>query len=292
MKTNAFTFDDVCVTPDRQIGRHSHPQWELSSVICGAGVRTIGDHSEPMTTGEIILIPPNIAHVWKFDSSHTDDHGNIANITIFFDTATLDSLALVIPEFGNVTSKLKSLSEAISIKGETYCKVNELLMSMRGMTPEARVPKMIELLRTIADADNYESVGRNSTLSRAERRLEKVRTFCHCNYAREISLDEIAAYVEMNKSAFCTFMRRHTGMSFSEFVNHIRLQKAKEMLYNTDKTIAEIAYDTGFTTVTYFNRLFRRKFKCTPKSMRKNSMSIGYTHTRRSETDGVRITGP
>ena len=59
-------------------------------------------------------------------------------------------------------------------------------------------------------------------------------------------------------------------MSFSEFVNHIRLQKAKEMLYNTDKTIAEIAYDTGFTTVTYFNRLFRRTFKCTPKSMRKN----------------------
>lgn len=57
-------FDDVCLTPDRQIGRHSHPQWELSHVICGAGTRTIGDLTEPMTENEIILIPPNIPHEW------------------------------------------------------------------------------------------------------------------------------------------------------------------------------------------------------------------------------------
>lgn len=270
MSSSAFIFDDVCVNPDRQIGRHSHPQWELSLIICGAGVRTIGDCSEPMTQGEIILIPPNIAHVWEFDPTHTDHDGNIANITVFFDTETLDSLALIIPEFGAVINKLKSVSEAIKISGEAHCKVNELLMSMRGMIPEARVPKSIELLRTIADADNSVSVGRNNALSRTERRLEKVRTFCNCNYAREISLDEISAYVQMNKSAFCTFMRRHAEMSFSEFVNNIRLQRAREMLCNTDKNVAEIAYDTGFVNVTYFNRLFRRKYKCTPKSMRIN----------------------
>lgn len=270
MNSSAFTFDDVCVTPDRQIGKHSHPQWELSLLICGAGIRTIGDNSEPMNQGEIILIPPNITHVWEFNPAHTDHYGNIANIIVFFDTVTLDSLALIIPEFGGVINKLKALSEAIKIEGKACCTVNELLMSMRGITPEARVPKMIELLRTVADADNCVSVGRNNTLGRAERRLEKVRTFCHCNYARAVSLDEIAAYVEMNKSSFCTFMRRHAEMSFSEYLNNIRLQKAREMLCNTDKNVAEIAYDTGFITVTYFNRLFRRKFNCTPKSMRMN----------------------
>ncbi|MBD5225354.1 MAG: helix-turn-helix transcriptional regulator [Bacteroidales bacterium] len=57
-------------------------------------------------------------------------------------------------------------------------------------------------------------------------------------------------------------------MSFSEFVNNIRLERAIEMLCNTDKNIAEIAYDTGFANVTYFNRIFRRKFKCAPKSIR------------------------
>ena len=59
MNRPGFTFDDVSVSPNRQIGHHSHPQWELYLVIY-----TIGDHAEPMEEGEIILIPPNIPHVW------------------------------------------------------------------------------------------------------------------------------------------------------------------------------------------------------------------------------------
>lgn len=261
-------FDDACLTPDRQIGRHSHPQWELSHVICGAGTRTIGDLTEPMTENEIILIPPNIPHEWQFDPSHTDTAGKIANITILFETATLDKLAFAIPEINSAISKFKSLSEAISLCGEAHRKVYDLMLAMREITPDARVPKMIEVLQIIADADKCISAGRNNTLSRAEQRLEHVRVFCHCNYAREITLEEIAAYVGMNKSAFCTFMRRHAGKSLSGFVNDIRLKRAMEMLRHTDKNISDIAYDTGFANVTYFNRLFRNKYNRTPKSVR------------------------
>lgn len=268
MKKVAFMFDDVCLTPDRQIGRHSHPQWELSHVICGAGTRTIGDLTEPMTEGEIILIPPGIPHVWQFDATHTDDNGNIANLTVFFETATLDRLTFALPETTGAINKIKSYTEALSLGGEAYNKVHDLMMAMRGITPNARVPKMIEILQTIAVADTCISAGRNNTLSRSEQRVERVRAFCNCNYSREISLEEIASHVGMNKSAFCTFMRRHTGKSLSEFVNDIRLGRAMEMLRHTDKNVAAIAYDTGFANVTYFNRLFRNKYNRTPKSIR------------------------
>ncbi len=261
-------FDDVCVSPDHQIGKHSHPQWELSYVICGAGMRTIGDLTEPMNEGEIILIPPNIPHIWQFVPNHTDANGNIANLTVFFETVTLDRLTLAFPETIGVINKLKSHTEALCLGGEAYNKVYDLMMAMRVITPDARVPKMIEILLTIADVDNHISAGKSNTLSRAKQRIERVRTFCNCNYAREISLKEIASHVGMNKSAFCTFMRRHTGKSFSEFVNDIRLGRAMEMLRYTDKNIADIAYDTGFANVSYFNRLFRNKFNCTPKSVR------------------------
>lgn len=207
-------------------------------------------------------------HLYIFDPSHADTAGKIANITILFETATLDKLAFAIPEINSAISKFKSLSEAISLCGEAHRKVYDLMLAMREITPDARVPKMIEVLQVIADADKCISAGRNNTLSRAELRLEHVRVFCHCNYAREITLEEIAAYVGMNKSAFCTFMRRHAGKSLSEFVNDIRLKRAMEMLRHTDKNISDIAYDTGFANVTYFNRLFRNKYNRTPKSVR------------------------
>lgn len=51
MKNPAFVFDDVSVTPDRQIGLHAHRQWELSHVIVGSGTRTVGDRTGPIRQG-------------------------------------------------------------------------------------------------------------------------------------------------------------------------------------------------------------------------------------------------
>ncbi len=268
MKVVAFTFDDVKISPDRQIGIHFHRQWELSYVMCGGGVRTIGDMTETITEGEIILIPPNIPHEWHFDHMKTDSDGNINNISVFFGTETLEKLSMVIPEFTEVFNRISALTVAVRYSGRTYRKILELLLAMRDKPAHLRLPQMIELLLAITDTNSCKQVGRNTNLSRIEQRLENVRVYCRCNYIRNISLGEISKEIGMNKSSFCTFMRRHAGMSLTEFVNGIRLEKAKEMLYNTDIAIASVAYDVGFSNVTYFNRLFRKKYNCNPKMMR------------------------
>lgn len=271
MNKIAFTYDDVRVTPDRQIGMHSHPQWELSHVIYGGGTRTIGNRREQIAKGEVILLPPNIPHVWQFDPSVADNDGCIANITIFFEDSTLDGLASLVPELGNSINKIRTQTEAISYSGTTLENIVSILYAMRDKTAEARIPEMFRLLTVISDTSCSRSVGCNNTLSRTERRMERIRTFCACNYARDISLDEIARYAGMNKSAFCTFMKRHAGLTFSEYMNELRLNRAVERIKNTDENIAEIAFSVGFSNVTYFNRLFRTHYGCTPKTMRHES---------------------
>ena len=272
MNKLAFTYDDVRVTPDRQIGMHSHPQWELSHVIYGGGTRTIGDRREQIVKGEVILLPPNIPHVWQFDPSVTDNDGCIANITVFFEDSILIGLSALLPELKNSVDRIRMQTEAISFSGATLENIVSVLHSMRNKTAEARIPDMFRLLIIISDTDSCRPVGRNNTLSRSELRLERIRTFCACNYARDISLDEIARYAGMNKSAFCTFMKRHTGHTFSEYMNELRLNRAVERIKNTDENIAEIAFSVGFSNVTYFNRLFRNKYKCTPKTVRMNTI--------------------
>ncbi|MBD5357753.1 MAG: AraC family transcriptional regulator [Bacteroides sp.] len=268
MYKTAFIFDDVCVTPERQIGIHSHPQWELSHVVCGGGTRSIGDKSEPMVEGEVILIPPNIPHVWHFNPEITDKNGCIANITIFFDDNLLESLAVLLPEMKNSIDQIRMLTHAISYSGEILDDITAILHSMRGKTAEARLPYMFRLIMLMSHTKCSNSVGYNNQLTRMEQRLERIRTFCACNYARSISLDEIARYVGMNKSAFCTFMKRQTGKTFSEYMNEHRLKRAVERIKNTDDNIAEIAFSVGFANVTYFNRLFRAKYGCSPTAYR------------------------
>lgn len=271
MNNSAFTYDDVRINPDKQIGPHSHNKWELSYVLTGSGTRTIGDHSEPFRAGEVILIPPNIPHVWHFDPACTDDEGYIANISVYFDTPLIDSLRRVVPEISEATGRIEQLDHAVSYTGEKLESIQKILHGMRGKTPERRLPLMMELLVEISDISDGVYAGRNSSLSRIELRLESVRVYCACNYSRQITLDEISRHVGMNKSAFCTFMRNHAGTSFSDYLNHIRLERAKDMLCNTDHIISEIALDCGFQNVSYFNRLFKKQFNRTPKEIRINN---------------------
>lgn len=268
MNNDAFTYDYVSLPPDKQIGKHAHATWELAFVICGNGMRTIGDKIEPITEGEVILIPPHIPHLWVFNTSKTDADGNISNIAVFFTQSTLEGIEILFPEVKPAVYHIKSLSDAISYTGERQILIQNLLYSMQSLTPESRLPKMLEMLLLIADTDNCPKVGRINIMTQAELRLEKIRVFCACNHERCIRLDEVASHVGMNKSAFCTFMRRHTGTTFSGYINSLRLEKAVELLKQANNDIAEIAYSVGFNNVTYFNRLFKSKYGCSPKNMR------------------------
>ena len=268
MNFQAFTFDDVCVCPTCQIGLHSHECWELSWVLCGAGSRTIGDLTQPMGPGETVLIPPCIPHVWNFDPARTDPDGHIANISVFFGPQLIRSLRGAMPELAAALDKIESLRCAVIFTGETYDAITAILLDMRGLSPGRRVPKMIELLLVIADASDCRPAGNNNVMSRMAQRLERVRVYCACNYSRPITLEEVSRHAGMNKSAFCTFMRRYAGMTFSQYVNHVRLERARERLQTADCNIAEVALGCGFQSVTYFNRLFRAKYGCTPKAMK------------------------
>lgn len=273
MRHVAFDYDDVCVPPMRQIGMHSHRCWELSLVTCGAGRRTVGDTTEPFAAGEIVLVPPGMPHQWRFDPGVTDADGNISNISVFFDPEVPDGLGALLPEMGAATAALGSLTDAMIYTGGTCARLRELLYAMRGLTPRARLPLMLDLLMTLADTAECRTVGHDRQLTNAERRFEKVRVYCACNYARSVSLGEMALHLGMNKSAFCAFMRRHAGTTWSDYLNSVRLDRAAECLTATRDRISAIAYDTGFSNVTYFNRLFRAAYGCSPSEYRKRNFA-------------------
>lgn len=275
MNNSAFIFDDVRVSPDRQIGMHSHNQWELSHIIHGRGIRTVGDKTESFREGEVILIPPAIPHIWKFDSTTTDSDGCIANLTLLFENRILDGLATLLPEFKDTINKIRSLRDALSYSGKALNDITSTLYAMRAKSAGERIPYIMKLLTILTESGDTREAGYHNAQNRIEQRLEKIRTFCACNYAHTITLTEIASYAGMNKSAFCTFLRRHTGKTLSEYVNDLRLQRAVERIKCSDENISDIAYSVGFANVTYFNRLFRVRYGTTPLSMRNHG--DGYT---------------
>ena len=100
------------------------------------------------------------------------------------------------------------------------------------------------------------------------RKLLPALTYVDQNFSSALSLDDVSAAAGLNKFYFCRLFKSVFGIGFSEYLNLVRVFKAEKMLKETDKTVLEIAFDTGFSSVSYFNSIFKKHKGCTPTACR------------------------
>lgn len=89
------------------------------------------------------------------------------------------------------------------------------------------------------------------------------------NYAKKITLDEVAELLNMSKVSFNRFMKKTTNHTFIEYLNDVRIDNASRLLAGMDYSISEIAYMCGFNNIANFNRIFKKTKKLTPSMYRK-----------------------
>ena len=254
-----FTFDHVRITPDKQIGRHSQSGYELDYIITGRGIRTLGSVSEPFQEGEVVLVPPEVPHHWEFDPEAVDRGGCIENISFHFPSTFPEKLAEMFPELSARMLQLQDLTEAVLYKGAVKERLVKILMEMDGASPEARSAGAVSLMTELANLGETVRVSSISKLSSAEKRLEKIRVYVHCNYARPITIEEIASYVSMNRTAFCAFYKKEKGKTFITALNEFRLEMAAQLLQShPEMPVSDVAESVGFGTLPHFTRCFTK----------------------------------
>ena len=98
--------------------------------------------------------------------------------------------------------------------------------------------------------------------------------FIHENMSNPaLDSEMLTAQFGMSKTQLYRKVKVLTGFTPHGFIKHYRLERAVELLKNTDKTVSEIIYETGFNNRTYFYRSFKEMYKCSPKDLR-NGQSL------------------
>ena len=100
--------------------------------------------------------------------------------------------------------------------------------------------------------------------------------YLNTNFENEISLGRAARLVSMSDVAFSRFFKARTGKNFIDALNEIRLGNASRMLIDTTHGINEIAFKCGFNNISNFNRVFKKRKKCTPKEFRQEFNAVGF----------------
>jgi AraC-like DNA-binding protein/quercetin dioxygenase-like cupin family protein len=260
---NSIHFDHVCLKPSEQIGIHQQPTWELSLVIEGEGIRTIADVSEPFKSGEVVLVPPDMSHCWLFN----DNGKKIENITVIFAPELIHTVAATFPELQTHFEGLAESIKAVVFTGRTRQRLSEGLKQMTGLTDAERLTMFIHLLSIIAVSSDRREIGRAKEAD-TQRRLKQIEIYISCNYKRDVSIDDLAQHVGMNRSALCTFFKHHTGKTIITYLNEHRLFVACHLLRHTSLTIQQVCYESGFNDVPHFCRIFKKKEGITPKEYR------------------------
>jgi AraC-like DNA-binding protein/ligand-binding sensor protein len=87
--------------------------------------------------------------------------------------------------------------------------------------------------------------------------IARAKQFIRQHYSEDLTLGQVSSAVHTSLYYFCKLFRRVTGLTFTEFVSRTRVEKAKNLLLNPNLRISEIAYESGFQSLTHFNRVFR-----------------------------------
>jgi AraC-like DNA-binding protein len=125
--------------------------------------------------------------------------------------------------------------------------------------PAKRYDSVLQLLRIFAQ---HLSLVANQIVFQSENAeppsISRAREFIDANHGEDLSLSAVARVAHMSTFYFCKQFKKATGLSFTEYLGRVRVEKAKQQLLKPHARVSEVAYEVGFQSLTHFNRVFKK----------------------------------
>jgi len=247
---------------------HYHPEYELTLIIRGRGRRLVGSNYENFNKGDLVLLGPYLPHTWVSDKSMAD---GCSAIVIQFSRTFIEPL-LKYDEMEGVDEILAKSEKGLhflSAKDDDAERLMKEMVTSSGIDAFSRLLRLLTLLCNrkgeVLSSGHFKMLKGNEN----QQRINIVFKYVQEEFRKKISLKTASSSVHLSVSAFCKFFKRASGKTFSDYVNEIRIANACQLLIETDKTVENIAMESGFESLTYFNRVFLRKKGKKPTGFRK-----------------------
>ncbi|MDQ8209290.1 PocR ligand-binding domain-containing protein [Coraliomargarita sp. SDUM461003] len=170
-------------------------------------------------------------------------------------------------EFSRTTKQLLAWGSEVNLKA-----LEEAYFQTKVFNPE-QYDAMLRLLSTFAEhlATISNSIEPEQSLAAADPEdqvVSRAKKYISERFNERISLDEAAQAVNASTRHFCKVFKQATGITFTDYLARTRVEKAKHLLQNPHLRVSEIAFETGFDSISQFNRSFKRIAGMSPTQFR------------------------
>jgi AraC-like DNA-binding protein len=252
---------------------HYHDEYELHLITATSGKVFVGDWIGQFQPGHLVLTGPRLPHNWL--SLDVPDGGvPQRDLVIQFQHEPLSQAAQFIPELAEMQPLLDRARHGVEFfgMGERVQKHWRRVKDGHGLH---RLSAFFDLFCDLMACTDYRLLS-NVQLQSADDdtsldQIDAVVSRLTDNLAQPISAADVAAELQMSESRFSRFFRRATGNTFTDFVNRVRINRACQLLMESDRLITHICYEVGFNNVANFNRRFLEIKGLTPSEFRKQA---------------------
>lgn len=267
------------VGPRCLAGRHIHPEVEIVYMLKGDGIRYVGDGLEPFSSPELVMVGGMLPHYWINGSSYYAEGSKLSvdYILVQFGDNLFPSETLEMPEFQNINRLLGRLGRGLKFDNATLAKCSDLIFRLLAATGINRYSELLILLDTLGGATSgsveLASLGyAQPETDQLPARLKRVLQFVSQNFMSTITLDEVADHANMNRSALCRYFKERVGKTLTSYVNEVRIGYACKLIIDQGFSISQVAYESGYRSLSHFNHIFKQIVGCAPSEYRKNIM--------------------
>ena len=252
---------------------HKHEFIEIAYVAAGNGIHIINNKKYNVSKGDLFLINSNIGH--EFRSIE-----NLPGIVIYnciftpdFIDLSLDSKSNLLEIVETLMSKslfpedlrpepdIKLLKEETSVIYELYKKMyKEYQLALPGYIEVLRA-NILELLIQIFRV--YTKKNKDKT-PYSKTVIDSILSYMKINYNKNINFEELSQKSFISHNYLCVLFKKATSMTMTEYIQHLRIEKACEMLLKSNKKIITISNETGYSDIKFFNKLFKKITGKTP----------------------------
>jgi AraC-like DNA-binding protein len=236
---------------------HFHPEYELVFIQGANGNRHVGKHISKFEGRDLVFIGSYIPHL-NFDYGIKTPY---EKIVVHIHPDFLKNAFPSTPELASIQSLLNLAQHGIAFGTKTMSEIGPRLKELASLNEFEQFLELLSILNHLSEAKDKELLHaepvKNQFNTKDKNRLDRIYEFIDVHYQDKIDIAEVAALTHLSKPAFCRYFKKMTRLTFTQFVNHYRIDRAKKLLLS-GKNVTETCFLCGFESLSYFNRTFKK----------------------------------
>ena len=259
---------------------HKHVEYEIMLFTQGSGKQFVGEGVSDYKAGDMALIGSNVPHLHlchtKLDatSASNPEEKASAGEAIQFRPDIFPGQMEGIPDYHLIHDLLQKSQYGIRFYDEgLFDEMLEMVREFDSSGYTSRIVCLLRMLEKLHDCQHFRllsdtAYNQANLIPDVKEPVNKVYAYLYNHFKEKVTLGEIAEFVNQNPAALCRYFKQRTDRSIFQCLAEIRIEHACKLLTYSKMNVSQIAYESGYNSVTHFVAQFEKIIKRTPSEYR------------------------